>query len=729
MRKTSHLCRDIVWFVQGYSSRRKADVLAKKQHGAPIALWMADGFARHQAGQWTQAEAQYRRVLARQAGHARALYLLGSVLAQQGRNAEAVEWLDRALGVEPAHAQALSHRGVALKELGRTQEALADYEAALALRPDYPEALNNRGAALQALERWDEAVADYQAAARLRPGYVEALRNLGLACRNQERWDEALAAFREVLDWEPGNLDAGINVGLVLMLQRDFARALPQFEAVLTADPGCVPALNNKGLALKELGRLDEAMACLASALALDPDYNEAQVNLGTCFMAQNRMEEALAATDLALARDPAHAGAHWNRSLILLTQGDWARGWPEYEWRFASQKVGAGAWNTPRWDGTPLAGRTLLVCAEQGLGDTLQFVRCCAAVEKNGGQVVLECPTALHGLVRGCAGIERIVAPPLGGEPEAVHDVHVPLLSLPGLLGFAPAEDEPPYLHAPAQSAARWRAALNSLHSKPPWALKVGLIWAGNPNHKNDRSRSCRLADWAGLADVPHTVFYSLQKGAAESQLGEAMGEWQPIPLGAGLEDFTDTACAMQALDLIVAVDTSSAHLAGALGRPVWTLLPFTPDWRWLLGREDTPWYPTMRLLRQPAPGAWEPVLARVAADLTALACSRAMLEQTLDAWEQCAPEGAKSRLQDLAEQHPHHARVWNNLGVMHWQDGEALSALQMFLRALHCDPADETTRLNCADIFDTFGQHDEANALRTVIAVFDPAQLGKAA
>ncbi len=690
---------------------------------------MADAFAKHQAGRWSEAEAQYRRVLARQDNHARALYLLGSVLAQQGRNSEAVTWLDKALTVQPAQAQALSHRGVALKELGRVREALADYDAALALRPDYPEALNNRAVALQTLERWDDAIADCRAALALRPDYMEALNNLGLACRKAERWEEASAAFNQALELQPGNADAGNNLGLVLLTQRDFAGALGRFDAVLDKDPNCVPALNSRGLALKELGRLDEARACLEQALERQPDYNEVQINLGTCWMAENRMEEALAATDLALARDPEHAGAHWNRALILLTLGDWARGWPEYEWRFQSQMVTPPAWDTPRWDGTPLAGRTLLVHAEQGLGDTLQFARCCARISRDGGQVVLECVPTLHPLMQACQGIDRVVAPALPDEPAPAHDVHIPLMSLPGLLGIAPMEYDVSYLRAPACSVQKWQAGLKRNASDTPQALKVGLIWAGNPKHKNDHNRSCRLSDWASLAGVPGAVFYSLQKGAPEAELADTSAEWRPIPLGPLLEDFADTAGAMQAMDLILTVDTSPAHLAGALGVPVWTLLPFTPDWRWLLEREDTPWYPTMRLFRQTKPGDWGSVLARVTAELAVLAKTHAHLAQTLDAWEQNPPENVKGRLQTLAQQHPHSARVWNNLGVVHWQDGEVMSALQMFLQALRCDPTDETTRLNCADIFEILGQRDEAAALRVGIAGPETAYQEKAA
>ncbi len=709
------------------AAKKKQAAAKKKQPAAPTEQWMAEGFARHKAGQWTEAEAHYRRVLAQQGGHARAAYLLGSLLAQQGRWAEAVAWLTKSLQAQPAHAQALSHRGVALKGLGRVQEALADYNAALALRPDYPEALSNRGAVLQKLERWDEAEADYQAALALRPGWAEAWGSLGLIYRQMERWDDARAAFEQVLVYEPGSQDAGNNLGLVLLKQGDFAGALGQFEAVLSASAGCVPALNNRGMALKELGRVDEALSCLAEVLALQPDYNEAQVNLGTCLMAQNRMEEALAATDLALARDPEHAGAHWNRSLVLLTLGDYAQGWPEYEWRFGCHMAAPRLWSTPRWDGTPLAGRTLLVCAEQGLGDTLQFVRCCAAINKScaainkdgqrgerSGRVVLECPPALHSLVQDCRGIDQVVAPPASHEPARAHDVHISLLSLPGLLGIAPGGDGVPYLHAPALGVQKWQAALRPLAPAPHPPLKVGLVWAGNPSHKNDHNRSCRLRDWACLADVPHAAFYSLQKGFAEAELADTSLAWKPAALGAALEDFADTASAMQAMDLIIAVDTSSAHLAGALGRPVWTLLPFTPDWRWGLEREETPWYPSMRLFRQPAPGQWGAVLARVRAELAALALSHQALAQTLDDWEQNPPPDMKQRLQTLAQQHPHAARVWNNLGVLHWQDGEALPALQMFGQALRCDPADDATRLNCADIFDLIGQHDEACALR---------------
>lgn len=682
---------------------------------------MAEGLTRHQAGQWEQAETLYRRVLGRDPAHGQALYLLGSVLAQQQCTAEAVEWLGKALTVTPDHPQALSHRGVALKELGRLDDALADYDAALRLRPCYPEALNNRGVALQALGRAEEAIADFQMAAAQRPGYTEALNNLGVACRKAGRWDDARDAFGQVLARDPLSRAAGNNLGLVLLEQGDLAGALARFEAALDTDSSCVPAINNKGLALKEMGRLGDASACFHEALARDPGFTEAQVNLGTCLLAANRMEDALAATDLALKQDPAHAGAHWNRALILLTLGDWARGWPEYEWRFASRMVAPRAHAAPPWDGTPLAGRTLLVRAEQGAGDTLQFVRCCAAIETQGGEVVLECPPAVHRIVQSCMGVDRVVPHAGPGEADTACDVQVSLLSLPGLLGIMPQAEDTPclhvrYLHAPPAQAARWRAALDALSpgGGKPGPLRVGLVWAGNPGHKNDRSRSCRLADWDVLGAVPNVALYSLQKGPAEAQIGGVPPAWRPVPLGPLLEDFADTAAAMQALDLVIAVDTSSAHLAGALGVPVWTLLPFSPDWRWMLGREDTPWYPGMRLFRQSAPGDWPAVLARVAQQLAVLADAHAHLAHTLDDWEHAPPPDLKPRLHALARMFPRTARVWNDLGVRCWQDGEPADALRMFLRALQCDPADETTRLNCADVFAACGRHDDAAALR---------------
>ena len=482
--------------------------------------------------------------------------------------------------------------GAVLRGLGRLAEAEVCCRRALELQPDFPEAANSLGAILWGLDRFAESEACYRRALELRPDYPEACVNLATTLRTLERFDESEASCRRALAMRP-----------------DYPEAY-----------------NNLANVLGDLERYTEAEANCRRALELKPNYAEAHYNLGNVLGEQRRYREAAASHRQALAFDPTVARTHVNLAMVLLRQGDFEGGWGEYEWRLRLPRwlSTAPAFAQPFWQGESLAGRTILLHAEQGLGDTLQFIRLAPGVKERGGTVLLFCPAELAGLLRACAGIDRIVT---ASSALPAFDVQAPLLSLPALLKttLATVPAAVPYLAAEAAAVERWRRELSSYPE-----YKVGIIWQGNPRFSDaecrsaDRRRSIPLSQFEPVARVPGVRLFSLQKGYGTEQLAERRGQetlaerWGVVALGDRLSDFTDTAAVMKNLDLIISADTSPLHLAGALGMPAWAALPSAACWRWLLEREDTPWYPTMRLFRQSRPGDWADVFDRMSSQLS---------------------------------------------------------------------------------------------------------------
>ena len=536
-------------------------------------------------------------------------YNLGIVLARQDKLDEAVASYQQALRLKPNYPEAHNNLGTVLARQGRLDEAIASYQQALRLKPDDPEAHHNLGLVLAKQNKLDEAVASYQQALRLKPNYPEAHSNLGNALQEQGRLDEAVASCQQALRLKPDSAEAHHNLGIVLAKQDKLDEAVASFQQTLRLKPDYPDAHHNLGIVLEKQDKLDEAMASYQQALRLKPDYPDAHNNLGIVLGKQGRLDEAVACYQQALRLKPDYPEAHWNRSLAWLLMGRFEQGWPGYEWRWKCKEFGSlPPFHPPLWDGSPLDGRTILVHAEQGLGDTLQFIRYAPLVHQRGGRVILVCQPPLIRLLTRSPGIERLVAQ---GEALPEYDVHVPLMSLPGLLGTT-LESVPadvPYLDAEPQLVEAWRHRLGSYPG-----FKVGIVWQGNPKFRLDRLRSIPLAQFAPLARVPGVHLFSLQKGPGAEQLAAVTDRFPVTDLGRRLDDFMDTAAVLKNLDLVISVDTAIAHLAGALGIPVWVALPFVPDWRWLMDREDSPWYPTMRLFRQTRPGQWEDVFQRIA-------------------------------------------------------------------------------------------------------------------
>jgi len=365
-------------------------------------------------------------------------------------------------------------------------------------------------------------------------------------------------------------------------------------------------AHSNLGVALREKGRLDEAIDAHRLALALKPDYADAWRNLGVALNAKGLFDEAMSAFERAVEIKPDFADVHFNLGVLRLLRGDFQNGWPEYEWRWKLQSQLTSRPQGPgQWDGSELGGQTILLYGEQGIGDTLQFIRYVPLVVARGGRVIVECPRELASLFEAFAGIERVV---VTGEPRPRFDQHCALLSLPRVfstqIDSIPAEI--PYVKADPRLVEQWQR-----RSGPKQDVRVGLAWAGRPTHRNDRYRSIAFSELAPLWSQKGIEFYSLQKGPAAQQRPPDGTRW--VDWTDDLHDFAQTAALIENLDLVITVDTSVAHLAGAMGKPVWVLLPFVPDWRWLLNREDSPWYPTARLFRQNAISDWQGVINSV--------------------------------------------------------------------------------------------------------------------
>ncbi|MCS7316443.1 MAG: tetratricopeptide repeat-containing glycosyltransferase family protein [Bryobacterales bacterium] len=458
--------------------------------------------------------------------------------------------------------------------------------------------------------RWAEAERIYGEVLAQCPDHADALHLLGVLRAQTGNPTAAAALIARAIARNPLAPAYHNNLGNVMQELGRLEESLLCYEEALRLAPDYFEALVNRGNALNKLDRFPEAICCYLEAQRLRPDDPSAYVNLARALVEESLLEDALACADQALRLDPENAQAHAVRALAWLLAGDLERGFAEYEWRWRLEPHRRRDFPQPLWDGSPLSGRRILLHAEQGLGDTIQFLRYAPLVAARGGCVVIECQPALLELAATVEGVAQIVA---AGDPLPEFDVHAPLLSLPRLMGttLETIPRQVPYLTAPQRAGEP-----PSLPGKGP---RVGLAWAGNPAHANDRRRSLDLDALAPLGQVEGVTFVSLQSGPRAEQaaspppglrLEELPQPWRELPWLAAI---------VAQLDLVITVDTMHAHLAGALGRPVWVLLPFAPDWRWMLGREDSPWYPTMRLFRQRARGAWGEVVGRVAEQLRA--------------------------------------------------------------------------------------------------------------
>ena len=650
---------------------------------AEVSRVLAHGVALHQAGDLDGAAAAYTAVLQAQPGQFDATHLLGVLAQQRGDTAQAVALITQALQVQPQSAAAHCNLGIALRAAGQGQAALRSLDTALALQPNYSQALlsrantwqdlgnleaalqdrmaaarlqpasaaalfdwaqvlqaqgqwalaaqayrclmalpheavlacNNLGTVLQATGQLEDALLHYDAALRERPDFSEAHHNRGTVLQALGQLEPALAAYEQALRYMPQRVASLNNRGLVLQALGQPDAALQSYAHAIAAQPDDVAAHNNRGLLLHQLGRLPEALASFDEALRLQPGYAQGHSNRGVVLQDLKRAPEALASYERALALEPHDIETQWNQALTLLMMGDYAQGWPLYEtrWQRRSFTSPRRHFTQPLWLGdAPIAGKTILLHAEQGLGDTLQFCRFASQVKALGARVVLEVPQVLCGLLSRLQGVDAVVA---SGEPLPAFDVHCPLMSLPFALKTQLDTVPHPggYLTPHPHALAPWASRLASVQ-RP----RVGLVWRGSAQHRHDGLRSLPLQQLLDcLPEGPHYV--SLQQALSDTETAclQASGvqAW-----GHALHTFEDTAALCAQLDGVVSVDTSVVHLAGALGVRTWLLLAEVSDWRWLLNREDSPWYSSMQLLRCPPGRGWTPVLQQLAATLRAL-------------------------------------------------------------------------------------------------------------
>ena len=555
---------------------------ASKPSEAQVQTLLHKGLALHQKGQLTQAQELYQQVLKLEPRHFDALHLLGVIAAQTKNFTQAVELIGKALEVNPRHAMAYNNHGSALRDLKQPQAAIESYDKAIALKPDHAEVYFNRGNALGDLAQHQAAIESYDQAIALKADFAEAYNSRGTAWWDLKQPQAALESYDKAIEFNADHAEA----------------------------------YNNRGTAQIVLKQPRAALESYNKAIALQADFAEAYNNRGNALSILKQHQAALESYDKAIALKADYASAHFNQSLCLLQMGNFELGWKKYEWRWKDKTLDKPVhhFTQPAWLGTePLQGKTILLHSEQGLGDTIQFCRYAKLVHGLGAQVILEVQEPLLGLLAGLDGVAQLVA---RGAALPAFDYHCPLLSLP--LAFKTNLSNIPtaggYLAALPDKVTQWQARLG-----PKTKPRVGLVWSGSKGHKNDHNRSFLLSELLKFLP-PDLEYLSLQKEVREADRETLERHPQIVQLGEEIKDFTDTAALCALVDVLVSADTSVVHLAGAMGRPAWVLLPFNPDWRWLLDRNDSPWYSSARLYRQDSMGDWGGVFERLRADLSLL-------------------------------------------------------------------------------------------------------------
>jgi Flp pilus assembly protein TadD len=456
------------------------------------------------------------------------------------------------------------------------------------------------------------------------PTLVEAWYALGGIDQIQGNIALAITSYTRVLELDSDHAETLNNLSVALQSQGKAEEAVACLRRAIRIKPEYAEAHSNLGNSLKDQRKLVEAIACYERAIELNPNYFDAYNNLGNALRAQGQLARSVSYYDQALRLNPDHPLVHLSRALSWLQMGDFERGWPEYEWRLRCKEYAIPAFRQPRWDGSPLQGQSILLYAEYGFGDAIQFIRYAPHVGEQGGRVILACKKPIARLMAACLGVEQVVTE---GELLPEFAVYAPLMSLPLVFGttLSSVPARVPYIAIDAELKSRWSAEIGS-----PNAFRIGVVWQGNPEYRQDAERSFRLAQLEGIARIPGVQLLSFQRVFGLEQLREVEGRFSVLDVGGKTADFMDIAAALQSIDLVIAPDTSIAHLAGALGVRVWVALASAPDSRWLEGRPDSPWYPSMRLFRQKRPGDWDEVFGQMASELRGAQLARFMKDRS---------------------------------------------------------------------------------------------------
>ncbi len=584
--------------------------------GTVAALYEA-GLSQMQAGRHLDAQLCCQQALAMDPNHADTLHLMGLLSFHAKQYDHAAEWISRAIRQEPK-TDYLTNLGTTLVNQGRREEALKAFDKAVQLKPLDADLWRNLGNVLVDLERPADAMLSFQHALKLDPRHFDAAYKAGQLLHQSERFEESLVCFNLCDELEPNHLPTLRMRSLTLHRLKRFEEALAGSERALILDPANVDTCNDIGNILRSLGRSEEALPWFDRALQLRPNLAVTITSRAVTLAELRRFDEAFAAYRLARATDPCCAAAEWNLALLEMLTGNFEAGWAgrEARWKIPALSFHYPKFSQPKWLGKePIDGKTILINVDEGLGDTIQFARYVPMVAARGARVILSVQDALCPLLSDLPGVSQCL--PLSTSARPAFDTYCPVSSLPLAFGtkLETIPSATPYLPAPAECRVQaWEERLGP-HDK----LRVGLVWSGNPIHDNDHNRSIPLRMLARILDVD-TTFVSLQKDPRPDDKSTLLEHTEIVDLTAHLTDFAETAALVSCLDLVISVDTSIAHLAGALGLPTWILLPYMPDYRWLLDRDDSPWYPTVRLFRQNETREYECVLDSVRIELLAM-------------------------------------------------------------------------------------------------------------
>jgi tetratricopeptide (TPR) repeat protein len=601
-----------------------------------------------QSGEWTKSAVEFKKLVKLFPQHPQLLSGLGITELKQNHYEQAISLFNRALKIAPQQPNALSNRGIALFYVKRLHEALASFDQALALNPNHVMAHYNRGLVFEALGQLDDALNSIEKAIAIHPNYPDALSHRGVVLKQLKFFDAAIESLERAIDLQPNNAKTHFQLGALLYELKQYVKASEVFQRCLELDPDFLDAhiayvdtlselnqhetathydvktiaqqldfamaYSNWGTVLYKQKRYAQASVHFKKTLALNPNLFETHLNLGNCYMGMLDVENANVSFDTAIAMKPGYWEANYNKAHAKLLAGKFDEGWPLYEWRWENPAYKSSKRNYPQplWLGNEsIAGKLLLIYPEQGLGDFIQFCRYALALKALGASVTLETPPSLLPVIKTLDPEIRYVE---SGQALPNFDYYCPIMSLPlafkTTLANIPATT--PYLYADQQKVADWQTMLGNKNR-----LRVGLVWSGNKNHSRDSDRSLTLALLQPLLSLP-VEFHTLQKEIRREDAETLAAFPQLKQHEQRLVDFSDTAALITCLDLVISVDTSVAHLAAALGKPVWILLTYLPDFRWLLGRSDSPWYPTAKLFRQTEIGNWSSVIDEVIQELS---------------------------------------------------------------------------------------------------------------